>query len=275
MEIKQTNFAIIGLGGRGQGNLGELISIDGVKVVAVCDKYEDRARRGVEIVKEKTGEEPEMYLDYKELLKRDDIKAVMVATTWITHARIAVDCMRAGKHVAMEVGGAASIEECWQLVRASEETGKFCMLLENCCYDRNEMALLRMMREGIFGEVVHMQGGYEHDLRDEIGLGRENRHGRIHNFKNRNGELYPTHQLGPIAKALHINRGNRFLTLTSMARKACGLNTWLKNTQGEDYDLADYKFNQGDIVTTMIKCAHGETITLVHDCTLPRPYSRN
>lgn len=275
MEIKQTNFAIIGLGGRGQGNLGELISIDGVKVVAVCDKYEDRARRGVEIVKEKTGEEPEMYLDYKELLKRDDIKAVMVATTWITHVRIAVDCMRAGKHVAMEVGGAASIEECWQLVRASEETGKFCMLLENCCYDRNEMALLRMMREGIFGEVVHMQGGYEHDLRDEIGLGRENRHGRIHNFKNRNGELYPTHQLGPIAKALHINRGNRFLTLTSMASKACGLNTWLKNTQGEDYDLADYKFNQGDIVTTMIKCAHGETITLVHDCTLPRPYSRN
>lgn len=120
-----------------------------------------------------------------------------------------------------------------------------------------------------------MQGGYEHDLRDEIGLGRENRHGRIHNFKNRNGELYPTHQLGPIAKALHINRGNRFLTLTSMASKACGLNTWLKNTQGEDYDLADYKFNQGDIVTTMIKCAHGETITLVHDCTLPRPYSRN
>lgn len=158
MEIKQTNFAIIGLGGRGQSNLGELISIDSVKVVAVCDKYEDRAHRGVEIVKEKTGEEPEMYLDYKELLKRDDIKAVMVATTWITHARIAVDCMRAGKHVAMEVGGAASIEECWQLVRASEETGKFCMLLENCCYDRNEMALLRMMREGIFGEVVHMQG---------------------------------------------------------------------------------------------------------------------
>lgn len=99
MEIKQTNFAIIGLGGRGQGNLGELISIDGVKVVAVCDKYEDRARRGVEIVKEKTGEEPEMYLDYKELLKRDDIKAVMVATTWITHARIAVDCKIGRAHV--------------------------------------------------------------------------------------------------------------------------------------------------------------------------------
>lgn len=275
MEIKQTNFAVVGLSGRGSSMLSELLAVPGVKVVAVCDKYEDRAKRGAEIVMEKTGEEPAVYLDYKEMIKRDDIKAVMCCTTWITHSRIAVDCMRAGKHVGIEVGGAASIEECWQLVRTSEETGKFCMLLENCCYDRNEMALLRMVREGIFGEIVHMQGGYQHDLRDEIGLGREIRHGRIHNFKNRNGELYPTHQLGPIAKVLHINRGNRFLTLTSMASKARGLNTWLKNTQGEDYDLADYPFAEGDVVTTMIKCAHGETVLLVHDCTLPRPYSRN
>ena len=275
MEIKQTNFAVVGLSGRGSSMLSELLAVPGVKVVAVCDKYEDRAKHGAEIVMEKTGEEPAVYLDYKEMIKRDDIKAVMCCTTWITHSRIAVDCMRAGKHVGIEVGGAASIEECWQLVRTSEETGKFCMLLENCCYDRNEMALLRMVREGIFGEIVHMQGGYQHDLRDEIGLGREIRHGRIHNFKNRNGELYPTHQLGPIAKVLHINRGNRFLTLTSMASKARGLNTWLKNTQGEDYDLADYPFAEGDVVTTMIKCAHGETVLLVHDCTLPRPYSRN
>lgn len=275
MEIKQTNFAVVGLSGRGSSMLSELLAVPGVKVVAVCDKYEDRAKHGAEIVMEKTGEEPDVYLDYKEMIKRDDIKAVMCCTTWITHSRIAVDCMRAGKHVGIEVGGAASIEECWQLVRTSEETGKFCMLLENCCYDRNEMALLRMAREGIFGEIVHMQGGYQHDLRDEIGLGREIRHGRIHNFKNRNGELYPTHQLGPIAKVLHINRGNRFLTLTSMASKARGLNTWLKNTQGEDYDLADYPFAEGDVVTTMIKCAHGETVLLVHDCTLPRPYSRN
>ena len=237
MEIKQTNFAVVGLSGRGSSMLSELLAVPGVKVVAVCDKYEDRAKHGAEIVMEKTGEEPvfftklnaERWMD-KEMIKRDDIKAVMCCTTWITHSRIAVDCMRAGKHVGIEVGGAASIEECWQLVRTSEETGKFCMLLENCCYDRNEMALLRMVREGIFGEIVHMQGGYQHDLRDEIGLGREIRHGRIHNFKNRNGELYPTHQLGPIAKVLHINRGNRFLTLTSMASKARGLNTWLKNT---------------------------------------------
>lgn len=216
-----------------------------------------------------------MYLDYKEMIKRDDIKAVMICTTWITHSRIAIDCMKAGKHVGMEVGGAASIEECWQLVRTSEETGKFCMLLENCCYDRNEMAVLRMVREGLFGEIVHMEGGYRHDLRDEICLGRENRHGRLVNFKNRNGELYPTHQLGPISKLLHINRGNRLLTLTSMASKARGLNVWAKEHKGEDYDLSHYNFEEGDVVTTMIKCAHGETITLTHDCSLPRPYSRN
>ena len=275
MEIKETNFAFVGVSARGSSMLAELAAVPGVNVVAVCDAYEDRAKKGVEIVKEKSGKEPQMYLDYKEMIKRDDIKAVMICTTWITHSRIAIDCMNAGKHVGMEVGGAASIEECWQLVRTSEQTGKFCMLLENCCYDRNEMAVLRMVREGLFGEIVHMEGGYRHDLRDEICLGRENRHGRLVNFKNRNGELYPTHQLGPISKLLHINRGNRLLTLTSMASKARGLNIWAKEHKGEDYDLAHYNFEEGDVVTTMIKCAHGETITLTHDCSLPRPYSRN
>ena len=182
--------------------------------------------------------------------------------------------MKAGKHVAIEVGGASSIEECWQMVRTSEETGKFCMLLENCCYDRNEMAIFNMVKQGIFGEIIHMQGGYQHDLRDEISLGRENRHGRLFNFQNRNGELYPTHQLGPICKVLGINRGNRFVSLVSMASKSRGLNEWIKKNKGEDYDLADYSFNQGDIVTTMLKCSNGETVVLTHDCSLPRNYSR-
>ena len=267
-------IGFIGVSGRGSGLLGELLDVEGVVVPAVCDKYEDRAQKGDEIVFEKTGVHPEVYLDHKELLKRDDIDAVLIATTWISHARIAIDAMRAGKHAAMEVGGAASIEECWQLVRASEETGKFCMLLENCCYDRNEMALFNMMKQGIFGELIHLTGGYQHDLRDEISLGRENRHGRLYNFQMRNGELYPTHQLGPISKMLGINRKNRYISLVSMASKSRGLNEWIKANKGEDYDLADYHFNQGDIVTTMIKCANGETVVLTHDCSLPRNYSR-
>ena len=272
--MENIRIGVIGVSGRGSGMLGELLDVSGVTVPAVCDKYEDRAQNGKKIVKEKAGYDADAYTDYKELLARNDIDAVMISTTWITHSRIAVDAMRAGKHAAIEVGGAASVEECWQLVRTSEETGRFCMLLENCCYDRNEMALFNMVKQNLFGEIVHMEGGYQHDLREEISLGRENRHGRLFNFQHRNGELYPTHQLGPISKALSINRGNRFLTLVSMASKSRGLNEWIKENKGADYDLADYPFNQGDIVTTMIKCAGGETIVLTHDCSLPRAYSR-
>lgn len=270
-----TNFGFIGLGGRGQSMLRELISVDGVKVTAVCDKYDDRANLGAEIVKEKTGEDAQVYLDYKELLARDDIKGVVVCTTWITHSEIALAAMNAGKHVAIEVGGAASVEECWQLVRKSEETGLNCMLLENCCYDNNEMSIFNMKKLGLLGEIIHLEGGYRHDLRDEICLGKENRHGRLANFIHRNGEVYPTHQLGPICKLIDINRGNRMLYLCSMSSKARGLNEWIKREKGEDYYLYGTDFNQGDVTTTMIKCANGETITLHHDCSLPRPYSRD
>lgn len=275
MAVDKNNFGFIGLGGRGRGMLKELLGVEGVKVSAVCDVYEDRAKLGSEIVEEITGKAAEYYLDYKELLKRDDLKAVVICTTWITHCQIAIDAMKAGKHAAMEVGGAASVEECWQMVRVSEDTGKICMIIENCCYDRNEMAVYNMAKKGIFGEIIHLEGGYRHDLREEICHGREIRHGRLYNFMKRNGELYPTHQLGPIAKLIDINRGNRFLTLCSMASKSRGLNEWLRKNEVEGYDLTEYPFNSGDVVTTLIKCANGETIVLNHDCSLPRPYSRD
>lgn len=270
----EMNFGVIGIGPRGASLIKELQSVPGVKIAAVCDKYSDRAKQGADIIEKEFGFRPDAYTDYKQLLAREDIGAVMVATTWITHSAIAVECMRAGKHVGIEVGGAADIEECWSLVRTSRETGKFCMLLENCCYDRAEMALFNMKKQGVFGEVVHVQGAYQHDLRDEIALGRENRHGRLFNFMNRNGEVYPTHQLGPICKLLGINRGNRLVSLVSMSSNARGLNQWIEDNKGENYDLASTRFEQGDVVTTMIKCAHGETILLTHECTIPRGYSR-
>lgn len=274
---KEVDIGFIGISGRGSSMLDLLLQVEGVRVPAVCDKVVERAENGIEIVNKRTGNAYPVhaYIDYKELLKNEKLDAVMICTTWITHARIAIDAMRAGCNVAFEVGGASSIEECWQLVRTSEDTGKFCMLLENCCYDRNEMALFNMIKMGIFGEITHMEGGYRHDLREEICMGRENIHGRLFNFMHRNGELYPTHQLGPISKALGINRGNRFLTLVSMSSKSRGLNEWIKSRKGEDYDIANYAFNQGDVTTTIIKCANGETITLTHDCSTPRPYSRN
>ena len=277
-EVKKVRIGAVGISGRGSGMLELLLAVPGVVCPCVCDKYEDRAEHGIEIVKNSEnydGYNVNSYLDYEEMLEKEELDALVVFTTWITHSKIAIAGMNHGLNVAMEVGGAASIEECWEMVRTSERTGKFCMLLENCCYDRNEMAVFNMVKKGLFGEIVHCEGGYRHDLRDEISLGRENRHGRLFNFQNRNGELYPTHQLGPISKVLGINRGNRFVSLVSMASKSKGLNQWIKDNKGEDYDLYGYDFACGDVVTTIIKCAHGETITLTHDCCLPRPYTRN
>ncbi|MDR2647871.1 MAG: Gfo/Idh/MocA family oxidoreductase [Oscillospiraceae bacterium] len=272
--LKVIRLGCVGLGGRGQSQMREMMSVPGVTVAACCDKHLDRAEAAAKSAAALQEEPPAVYTNYKELLARTDIDAILCCSTWITHARIAIDSMRAGKDVAIEVGGAASVEECWRMVRASEETGKVCMLLENCCYDRKEMALFRMVREGLFGEIVHLEGGYRHDLREEICYGRENRHGRLPNFIARNGELYPTHQLGPIAKMIGINRGNRFLTLCSLASKSRGLRVFVQKREGAEYHLANTRFNCGDVVSTTITCANGETIHLTHDCSLPRPYSR-
>lgn len=147
------------------------------------------------------------------------------------------------------------------------------MMLENCCYGREEMTLLNMIKKGLFGEIIHCQGGYEHDLRHEVSHGLINRHYRFRNYQNRNGEVYPTHELGPIAKYLNINRGNRFLSLTSMSSKARGLHEYIVNTMGPEHPLASVQFTQGDIVTTMIKCAHGETVFsfTIPPCLVPTP----
>ena len=267
------NIGFIGLSKRGSGLLGLLLNMKDVKICAVCDKYEDRVQNAVEKVKEVTGADVEGYLNYKDLLKRDDIEAVVIATSWQTHIRIAVDAMRAGKRPAMEVGGANSVAECWQLVQVSEETGIPCMMLENCCYGKEELTLLKMVKEGMFGELIHMEGAYGHDLREEVVCGIDNRHYRFRQFQRRNAELYPTHELGPIANMLDINRGNRFLSLVAMSSKARGLHDWAVANKPDSYE-ANVVWNEGDIVTTLIKCANGETIKLQHDNSLPRKYSR-
>lgn len=182
--------------------------------------------------------------------------------------------MKSGKYVGLEVGGAYSIEDCWQLVRVSEETKMPCMMLENCCYGRTELMVLNMVRQCFFGEVIHCEGGYHHDLRTEISNGIENRHYRLRNYLNRNCENYPTHELGPIAKVLNINRGNRMISLSSVSSKAAGLKQYISDNKSRDHELAGASFAQGDIVKTTIRCAHGETITLTLDTTLPRAYSR-
>ena len=215
-----------------------------------------------------------MFQDYKELIAAADVNTIVIATAWESHIPIAVAAMKKKIAVAMEVGGVYSLMQCYELVKTYEETKTPFMFLENCCFGRRELMVKNMVEQGVFGEVVHCSGGYHHDLREEISGGIKNRHYRFRNYLQRNCENYPTHELGPIAKVLNINHGNRMLTLTSTASKAAGLHTYIKKNESGDADLSHAKFAQGDIVTTVIKCANGETITLTLDTTLPRFYSR-
>lgn len=269
------NVGVIGLGNRGSNLLENcILPQPGVRVLAVCDNYEDRREKGVQLVTAAGQPAPRAAADYREVLAMPEIDAVVIMASWESHLNLACDAMRAGKYTAVEVAGAYSVEDCWKLVRTHEETGVPCMMLENCCFGRDELMVLNMVRRGLFGEVVHCQGGYRHDLREEVSTGREMRHYRFRNYLYRNCENYPTHELGPIANVLDINRGNRMLTLVSVASKAAGLHEYLLREKGPDYDAAKMNFAQGDVVTTIIKCARGETICLTLDTTLPRAYSR-
>ena len=272
--MKTVKLGIIGLGARGVVLLPSIIAIEGVEIAAVCDTYPERVERFLTLCSERGLNAPFSTLDYHELLKQP-LDAVIISTTWTTHVPIALDAMRAGVHVGLEVGGAACEQDCWDLIKTSEATGKFCMLLENCCYGDNELTVFHMAQKGLFGEIVHAAGGYEHDLREQIVTGGERKHGRMPNFLHRNGDLYPTHQLGPIAKLLGLNRGNRILSIVSMASKACGLHHWARRNRGNVPELANAQWREGDVVISLLKCINGETISLTHGCSLPRPYSRD
>lgn len=273
--MEKVRIGWIGLGARGNMLLRMVLeNMPDVEVTGVCDLYPDRMEAGRKMVEELRGYSPFASEDYRRIIERSDVDAIITPSAWEAHADVCIDSMLAGKRVATEVGGAYSIEQCWELVRTYERTGVPCMMLENCCYGKEELTVLNMVKKGLFGELVHLEGGYRHDLRDEIALGEEIRHYRLRNYMNRNAELYPTHELGPLAKLININRGNRMTMLTSMSSKAVGVNDWIKRNRGEDYPNANHRFTQGDVVTTCIKCAHGETIVLTHDTTLPRGYSR-
>lgn len=267
------HVGIVGLGSRSGDYFNLLLEMDDIVIDSVCDVYQDRVEQAQDRIEKARGYRPMGTLDYHEVTAMEGTEAVLIISSWQTHIPVAVDAIRHGKIPGMEVGGATSLDECWLLVRESERCNVPVMLLENCCYNREEMALLNMIRQGVFGEMVHCRGGYQHDLREEIGMGDVNRHYRLDNFMNRNAELYPTHELGPIACYLRLNRGNRMTKLVSMSSKAVGEHAWLQEHR-PDAPHANAKFNEGDVVTTMISCANGETIMLTHDCTLARPYSR-
>lgn len=280
-------LGVIGVGGRGTQLLELVLRRRDTAVHAVCDIDAEAAQRAREAVRKARSRAPELYTageeDFRNLVLREDLDAVIIATPWEWHVPMAVAAMRAGKVAGVEVPAAITIQECWDLVNTAEETGVACMMLENVCYRRDVMAVLNMVRQGLFGELVHCHCGYQHDLRDvkfqpgvQFGPGaRGEAVWRTFHSINRNGDIYPTHGAGPVMNFLDINRGNRFVSLTSMATKSRGLHEYIVAKGGADHPHAKIRFALGDIVTTLIKCQNGETVVVSHDTNLPRPYSLN
>lgn len=272
--MKKIRLGIVGLGQRGRTMIPVFLQTGYYEIVALCDEYEDRVEQCSEIINKATGNSPKKYARYEDMLEDKDIEVMYIASSWESHIKQAIMSMRKGIRTAMEVGGAVSIDECYDLVSTYQETKVPFTMFENCCFDKFELLSTSLVRKGMLGEIVHCHGAYSHDLRDEILGGNVNRHYRLRNYISRNCENYPTHELGPIAKLLNINRGNRMMELTSMASKGIGLKEFSKDERNPDKSLINQDFKQGDVVSTIIKCANGETITLTLDTTLPKYYSR-
>ena len=286
------NIALIGVGLRGTNHLSNLLQRTDVAIVAICDIDAKRIDLCLDLIKKASQPSPKTFgkdtLDYRNLLDDASIDAVIISTPWLWHTRMAKDAMLAGKYTGLEVSAANTMEECWDLVNTHEQTGSHLMILENVNYRRDIMAVLNMVRQNVFGELLHFRCGYQHDLRfvklnDGItpyGKGVEFGEKGISESKwrtqhslLRNGDVYPTHGVGPIATMCNINRGNRFVSMTSHATKAVGLNKYIVDNGGADHPNAKLKFKQGDIITSTIETANGETIIVTHDCNSPRPYS--
>jgi predicted dehydrogenase len=273
---KPVRIGMVGVGNRGTGLVRNLLHIPGVEIPAICDINEANLKNAQALVEKAGRKVPEGYSkgleDFRRLVAREDLDAVMTATPWEWHTPVCVAAMKAGKYAASEVPAAVTLEECWELVNTSEQTGRPCMLLENDCFGRGALMALNLVEQGILGEIVYCQGGYDHDIRSGIIRNGELRWRAVHATK-RNGNLYPTHPIGPIAWWTNINRGNRFTYLTSMSSKSRGLNTYLAKTLGPDNPNAKRKFVNGDVNASLIMTENGVIVTLTHDTQLPRPYS--
>lgn len=274
MENGKIRLGLIGLGQRGNTLLPNILSNEDVEIDCICDKFEDRIADFDKKLEEKGRPMPFGSTSFLDILDRKP-DCIIVATSWNSHVEVALESMKRGIPVAIEVGGTHNIEDCWKLVDAYEKSLTPFFFLENCCYGKDEMLATSLYRNGVLGDVVYCQGAYCHDLRYEIAGGINTRHYRLEEYKNHNCENYPTHELGPIAKILDINRGNRFTKVVSMSSKAMGLEEYIKKTDDYKEKLAGVKFKQGDVTTTMIQCENGETILLKLDTTLPHLYDRN
>jgi len=274
---REPRIAIIGTGGRGTSLLGDLLAVGG-QVLALCDIVQAKAEAAADMVVKAGQPRPELYTrgdhDYERLHQRKDIDFVIVATPWSWHAPMAISAMRAGKDVAIEVPGVVTLEECWDIVNTSEQTKKHCIMLENCCYGYNETLVLRMIHAGLFGDLLYGEGAYLHDLREELfskqgeGLWRRTEH------TLRDGNLYPTHGLGPVANYMGIQRGDRFSHIVSMSTRHLGLEQYRKAHLPADDPRQKEVYRTGDMNVSLIQTANGLTVNVKHCVSTPHPYDR-
>jgi Oxidoreductase family, NAD-binding Rossmann fold len=278
-KMDVVRVGLIGLGARGSGHLDHMLALQGVEVHAICDNHAPTLQAAQKQFTDKGKVVPPSYgkddHDYRNMLDRDDIDIVIIATPWELHVPMAVDAMNRGKHAFVEVPAAVTVEEAWQLVDTAERTQRHCMMMENVCYGREELMVLNMCRLGLFGELLHGEGSYIHDLRGQM---YEIEHGtgswRTTHYTKRNGNIYPTHGLGPVAQYLSINRGDRFDYLSSMSSPARVREIFAKEHFPADSIRRKQKFICGDINTTIVKTVKGRTVMIQWDEQLPRPYSR-
>ncbi len=289
----KVQVAIIGVGLRGQNHLELLLRRNDVDVVAICDISDVMLTAAKEMITKSGKKMPQVFTGdvyaWKKMVELKSLDTVIIATPWEWHKEMIIGSLEAGlKYVGTEVMLGITLEDHWEVVRAAEKYKAHVMMLENVCYRRDVMAVLNMVRQDLFGELVHLQGGYQHDLRAvkfndgkqaygggcEFGeKGWTEAQWRTHHSIHRNGDLYPTHGIGPVAHYININRGNRFTNICSFSSKARGLHNHVVATCGKEHPNAKINFKLGDVVTTNINCANGETILLQHDTNLPRPYS--
>ncbi len=277
--IEKVRIGIIGMGGRGNSLMGDLLQMgDMVEIRALCDIYPERAKAARERVIKAGFPKPETYSGdenvWKKLVDRDDIDAVIIATYWEWHTPMAAYAMKAGKYAGVEVPAAYTLEECWELVDTSEQMGIPCMMLENWSFRSDNLAVLNMIRKGLFGEIMHCHCAHSHDCIDHFFFDSRTSMDRwpAKFLINHNRDQYPSHQLGPVISWMDINCGDAFDYVTSTSTDAVGINEYFAEKFGPDHPNAKRKFAQGDIVTTVVRTKKGKSIVINYDMQLPRPY---
>lgn len=273
--VDTVRVGIVGVGSRGTEFVNLLLALNNVQITAVGDVVPQNCSRAADRVEKAGFPRPKEFsrdpYDYRRMAQQDDIDIIITATPVDWHVPVCVEAMKNGKHSATEVHATYKLDECWELVETAEKYRKQCGLLENYCYFYNALMVLKMVRAGLLGEMMFAEAGYQHDCRPVRFDNKGKLLWRAMDFLNHNGNLYPTHAIGPVAQWLNINRGDRFDYLVSMSTRSRGMNVYAAEHFGKDHPSATQVYRQGDINSTLIKTAGGATVTLYFDASLPRP----